>query len=108
MLNQPFFIPALLIFVLSIPLIGGFIPPNWGYGIRTPKTLAEPRIWYRANRFGGWVLLVASGIYLIVAVLTLDRTSANKDFALWLFHLASFGLPLLASLLLIRRYIERL
>ena len=108
MLNQPFFIPALLIFLLSLPLIGGLIPPNRGYGIRTPKTMSDPRLWYRANKFGGWTLLVASGIYLAVAVLTLNLPSPNKDFVIWLFHLGSFSLPLLASLLLIRRYNKHL
>ncbi|MDD5169223.1 MAG: SdpI family protein [Syntrophales bacterium] len=108
MMNQPFFIPALLIFLLSIPLIGGFIPPNRGYGIRTAKTLSDPQLWYRANKFGGWALLLASGFYLAVAALTLDLPSANKDFAIWLFHLGSFCLPLLVSFLLIRRYIKKL
>jgi hypothetical protein len=108
MLNQPFFIPALLIFLLSIPMMGGFIPPNRGYGIRTAKTLSDPRLWYRANKFGGWVVLLASGIYLAVAALTLDLPSANRDFVMWLFHLGVFGLPLLAGILLIRKYIEDL
>ena len=108
MLSQPFFIPALLISLLSIPLIGGLIPPNRGYGIRTRKTVSDPQLWYRANRFGGWALLLASGIYLAVAALTRDLPAANDDFAIWLFHLGSFSLPLLISLLLIRSYIKHL
>jgi hypothetical protein len=34
--------------------------------------------------------------------------SAERDFTAWLWHLAAFGIPLLVSLLLIRRYISRL
>ncbi len=108
MLNQPFFIPSVAIFLLSIPLIMGLIPPNRGYGVRTSKTIADPHLWYQANRFGGWILLLASGFYLVVAALTLHLPSVNQDFEVWVFHLASFGLPLLVGLLLIRKYVERL
>ncbi|MGC9196708.1 MAG: SdpI family protein [Syntrophobacteraceae bacterium] len=53
---QPFFIPALIIAVAAIPLVLGAIPRNAGYGVRTQKTLSEDRNWYKANRFGGWLL----------------------------------------------------
>ncbi len=103
--NHPFLIPSIIFFILSIPLILGLVPPNRGYGIRTVKTMSEPRLWYSANKFSGWALLVSSGIYL---VMTLVSPSAEKDFTAWLYHLAAFGIPLLVSLLLIRRFIRRL
>jgi uncharacterized membrane protein len=56
MTHQPFFVPAVLIFVLAIPLVLGLIPRNRFYGVRTAKTLSRDDIWYRANRFGGRVL----------------------------------------------------
>jgi hypothetical protein len=105
MLNHPFLIPSIIFLLLSIPLILGLVPPNRGYGIRTAKTISEPRLWYSANKFGGWTLLVSSGIYL---VMTRVSPSAERDFSAWLCHLAAFGIPLLVSLLLIRRYISRL
>ena len=105
MREHPFFIPSVIFFLLSIPLILGLVPPNRGYGIRTAKTMSEPRLWYSANRFGGWTLLVSSGIYL---VMTLVSPSAERDFTVWLCHLAAFAIPLLVSLLLIRGYIRRL
>jgi uncharacterized membrane protein len=105
MREHPFLIPSVIFFLLSIPLILGLVPPNRGYGIRTVKTMSEPRLWYSANRFGGWTLLVSSGIYL---VMTLVSPSAEKDFTVWLCNLAAFGIPLLVSLLLIRGYIKRL
>jgi len=105
MLNHPFIIPSIIFFLLSIPLILGLVPPNRGYGIRTAKTMSGLRLWYSANRFGGWALLVSSGIYL---VMTLISPSPERDFTIWLYHLAAFGIPLLVSLLLIRRYISRL
>jgi uncharacterized membrane protein len=103
--SHPFLIPAVIFFILSIPLICGIVPPNRGYGIRTSKTMSEPRIWYRANRFCGCALLVSSGIYL---ALTIVSPSAERDFNIWLIHLAAFGVPLLLSLLLIRRYIGKM
>jgi hypothetical protein len=106
MLNQPFFVPAILILLLSIPLVVGLIPPNRGYGIRTAKTLSDDQFWYRANRFGGWALLISSGVYLAAAALMLNFPSAS--FVVWLLHLGAFGVPLLVSLLLIRRYIGHL
>ncbi len=105
MREQPFLIPSVIFFLLSIPLILGLVPPNRGYGIRTPKTMSEPKLWYSANRFGGWALLVSSGIYL---ALTVVSPSAEKDFTVWLIHLAAFAIPLLVSVLLIRRFINRL
>ena len=105
MRGHPFLIPSVIFFILSIPLILGLVPPNRGYGIRTPKTLSRPGLWYSANRFGGWALLVSSGIYLVMMQVS---PSADKDFASWLVHLAAFAVPLLVSLLLIRRFISRL
>ena len=105
MREHPFLIPSVIFLLISIPLILGLVPPNRGYGIRTPKTMSEPRLWYSANRFGGWALLVSSLIYL---ALTLVSPSAEKNFSVWLIHLVTFAIPLLASLILIRRFIGRL
>ncbi len=107
MQSQPFFVPAVLFILLAIPLILGLMPRNWGYGIRTRKTLSDDRSWYPANRFGGWAILVSSVIYLVVAVLFPDN-SGGVNLAAWLIHLAAFVLPLLISLLLVRAYIDSL
>ena len=74
MISQPFLIPAVLILLLSIPLIIGIVPRNRFYGIRTRKTLSDDAIWYPANRFGGWALIIASCLYLRPAwILVYDR-----------------------------------
>src|SRR6476661_383820 len=44
---------------LSIPLIRGRVRPNPWYGLRVKRTLADPSIWYPANRYAGWWLLGA-------------------------------------------------
>jgi uncharacterized membrane protein len=62
-------LPCGIIAVASVPLILGVVPPNGFYGFRTRKTLADPAIWYRANRFAGCALFIAAaasaGIFAI-------------------------------------------
>lgn len=59
-----FWVPAALIGALSLPLALGLVPPNRIYGVRTPATLSDPRLWKRANRFGGLALIAASAVSL--------------------------------------------
>jgi hypothetical protein len=108
MTNQPFFIPALLIGLAAIPLVLGVIPRNGAYGIRTKKTLSEDRIWYKANRFGGWMFIVSSLIYLTTAKLHPTSGPRDPDLSLWLLHLTAFALPLLAGVLATLRHIRNL
>jgi len=108
MLNQPFFIPAVLFVLLSLPLIFGLIPRQWAIGVRTPKTLSDDKTWFQANRFGGWVLMSASLVYLAIAWALPCLAPCGVNFTQWLVHLAAFGLPLLAALGLIRWYVDGL
>jgi len=108
MTSQPFFIPAILMLLFCIPLVLGLVPRNRFYGIRTLKTLAEENYWYRANRYGGWVLVLSSLIYLLVAAGFPCPSTGASDTDRWWLHLWTFVAPLIASLLLIRRYIRRL
>ncbi|HWN90016.1 MAG TPA: SdpI family protein, partial [Verrucomicrobiae bacterium] len=70
MSSQPFFVPAVIILVVSLPLILGLIPRNRVYGIRTRKALSDDRTRYSVNRFGGGMILAASVFYLIVALIS--------------------------------------
>lgn len=58
-----YLLPAILA-VLAVPLAIGMVPPNGLYGFRTPKTLSSPDIWYPANRFAGWLMIVAGAMTL--------------------------------------------
>lgn len=58
--TTPFLIACGLIAAVSIPLILKAVPPNRWYGIRTPHTLGNEDLWFRANRFAGWAFLLAS------------------------------------------------
>ena len=108
MFNQPFIIPAILLLILSLPLILGLIPRQWAIGIRTPKTLSDDDIWLQANRFGGLAILISSLVYLVVAGILPCTAPCGINFEQWLLHVGAFGLPLLVSLLLIRWYVESL
>ena len=108
MKDQPFFIPALLIGVAGLPLIFGMIPRNRIYGIRTAKTLAEENVWYPANRFGGWAIVLASGVYLAFAATLPMAGPREAHFSLWLAHLGAFAGPLGIGLVLTLRHVRRL
>jgi uncharacterized membrane protein len=60
-------VPALV--GLQFLILGNALPrarPNWWFGIRTPWTLSNDRVWMRTHRVAGY-LLAAAGIVLLVA-----------------------------------------
>jgi len=64
-------VPALVgaLFVV----IGNMMPlvrPNWWFGIRTPWTLSNDRVWARTHRLAGYCM-TAGGLAMIVAALAL-------------------------------------
>jgi uncharacterized membrane protein len=104
--RPPFLIPSIVFLIISIPMVIGKIPRNRFYGIRTRKTLSDERVWYAANRFGGWLFITSSLIYLGIATLVPysgDSTSIN-----WWTHITAFVLPLVISILIIHSYTKRL
>lgn len=44
---------TLLLMVTAVPLALGRIRPNRLYGFRTPRTIADDRVWYPVNRMAG-------------------------------------------------------
>ena len=61
---------TILMMVMAVPLIRGRVRPNPLYGVRTPKTLGNEGVWYRANAYGGR-LLFGTGLVQLVAVVAL-------------------------------------
>jgi immunity protein, SdpI family len=54
---------------LQFIVLGNALPrarPNWWFGIRTPWTLSNDRVWMRTHRVGGY-LLAGAGVVLLVA-----------------------------------------
>ncbi len=98
MFAQPFAIPALLLFLVAVPLVAGLIPRNRLYGFRTAKTLSDDGIWYRVNRLAGFAIMIASVVYGAVAVARPYDRAAPDNFSIWLLHLAAFTVPLVIGL----------
>ena len=108
MTDQPFAIPALLLFLLAVPLVVGVIPRNRFYGVRTRRTLSGDSIWYPVNRVAGIAFIMSSLLYgVVTAVRPYDR-QASDNFATWGIHLAAFVIPVIISIGLASRYAKRL
>lgn len=54
--------------LISVPLVLRVVPPNGLYGFRTSLTRSSPAIWYPANAFLGWALLIAAAVSVVVLV----------------------------------------
>jgi uncharacterized membrane protein len=108
MTTQPFLIPALLILIASVPLVLGIVPRNRVYGIRTCKTLSDDSIWYPANKFGGWSLIVSCLIYLLISVLVPYSKITQANFSIWTIHFIGFLLPLTAGIIATLLYVRKL
>ncbi|WP_182482821.1 SdpI family protein [Calidithermus roseus] len=94
---------AALLVGLSIPLVQGKVSSNSTYGFRTSRTLANPSIWYVANRFAGQATLVVSTIMIALSVvlLLLDRYMKLGPNSLTLQGLTFEIVPLLALILVL-------
>jgi len=60
-------VPALV--GLQFLILGNALPragPNWWFGIRTPWTMSNDRVWMRTHRVGGY-LLAGAGVVLLIA-----------------------------------------
>ena len=51
--------------ILGIPLLLEKIKPNWFYGFRTPKSLSNKEIWYKANKYVATDIIIAGCITVI-------------------------------------------
>ena len=103
MLRQPFAIPAVVIFISSIPIALGMVPRNRLYGFRTKRTLADDATWLRVNRFAGIAIMIASVMYFTITI----SKPYDGDFRIWLVHLAAFVIPLAAALAITAAYAKR-
>jgi len=100
--NTAFLIGAGFIAAVSIPLILKVVPRNSVYGFRTPSTLASDEIWFRANHFAGWALLIAAGASaaLLLVIPANARTTPGFEAAVFTFPIV---VALIASFVYLRR-----
>jgi uncharacterized membrane protein len=69
--------PALLGVFLIV--VGNVVPrarSNWWFGVRTPWTLSNERVWARSNRVAGYLLICAGIALLVTAGLPSPWTAA--------------------------------
>jgi uncharacterized membrane protein len=95
------FASCILLAAISVPLILRLVPPNGTYGFRTRMTSSSPEIWYAANAFMGWALLVSS-IVAGGALLSLPRNAGR------LMLLAMYLMPLGAAVAASFIYLQHL
>ena len=81
---------CIIFVVISIPLILRVVPPNGVYGFRNHATLSSAAIWYPANAFAGWALVVAA---VISGGLLFRLPPAAARWLVW----AAFLVPLFAA-----------
>ena len=92
--------------LIALPLALRQIPRNRLYGVRTRRTLADDRVWYETNAYGGRCLIVASAV-TIVLVPVLGLTSLPPDLLL-LAGVAVLVVPSLVAAILAVRYAGRI
>ena len=76
------FVPAIIGGALVI--IGKVLPrarPNWWFGIRTPWTLSNDRVWERTHHVGGYVMTVVGVLAILASVLDLTIASVAVGIA---------------------------
>src|SRR5258706_5278758 len=96
-------IAAGAIAVVSIPLILKVVPPNHFYGFRTPSTLSNRTLWYRANVFAGWALLIAA-----VASIALNVGVGGGSLPAVASELVVFVLPLVIAIVACFVYLQQI
>lgn len=104
MLEQPFAIPALALFILALPLVFSLVPRNRFYGVRTRQTLSDDRTWKRTNRLAGLVIILASAVYAAIALAYPYDRRASDNFSTWGIHLIAFVVPLVVGISVAVRY----
>lgn len=60
------YVVPILVIVLGIPLAAGRVGRNVAYGFRSARTMASDEIWYPVNRAGGWSIIAAGLVWLLL------------------------------------------
>ncbi len=76
-LGYVFSVTRIMIFLAGLLFLAlgnmmGKVRPNRWFGIRTPWTLADERVWDRTHRFGGWTFIVGGAALVTAAAIVPD------------------------------------
>lgn len=97
---------AIVTALIALPLALRKVPRNRLYGVRTRRTLADDRVWYETNAYGGRGLIVAS-VITVVVVLILALTPLPRDLLVPV-GLVALVVPSLVAGILAIRYASRI
>jgi uncharacterized membrane protein len=79
----PIVIAAIVLILLSLPLIFKKVPKNHYYGIRTSRTMSgSNEQWYAVNQTGGYALAIAGAITLLSCFIAPRLLSDNHTVTL--------------------------
>ncbi len=105
-LTWMFIVVSAIMIVVGLPMAMNVIKPNRLYGVRTPRTLSDERVWYLANPYAG-KRLVLVGIITIILAAVLRLTNVSPETYLLLCTISFLGgLLLMAAMTLL--YIKRI
>jgi len=97
---------AIVTALIALPLALRKIPRNRLYGVRTRRTLADDRVWYETNAYGGRCLIVASAVTIALVVI-LGLTPLPRDLLVPA-GLAALVVPSLVAAILAVRHAGRI
>ena len=97
---------AALTALIALPLALRQIPRNRLCGVRTRRTLADDRVWYETNAYGGRCLIVASAVTIVI-VLLLALTPLPPDLLVPA-SAAALVIPSLVAAVMAVRYAGRI
>ena len=75
-LEGAFLLPAIMAAMAVLMPVLPRARPNWMFGIRTPWTLSNERVWERTHRFGGY-LMFAAGVVVLVGALIVQGAASS-------------------------------
>lgn len=90
-MGASFLIADGVIAAVSVPLILKLVPPNRLYGFRTSQTLSDRTLWFRANHFAGWALLIAAIVSASVFLLRPEWAAGASPYGLVVFMAPLLG-----------------
>ncbi|HEU5195224.1 MAG TPA: SdpI family protein [Methylomirabilota bacterium] len=98
---------AVVTALIALPLALRKIPRNRLYGVRTRRTLADDRVWYETNAYGGRCLMAASAVAILMVGILYVLTPLTGD-ALVLAGVAALVVPSLVAAVLAVRHAGRI
>jgi hypothetical protein len=93
--------------LIALPLALRKVPRNRLYGVRTRRTMADDRVWYETNAYGGRGLLVASAVSIVIVLILYGLTPLPRDLLVPA-GLAALVVPTLMACILAVRYAGRI